>query len=134
MEWVKYAMEDLNLGEVENAKQSLTQAIRIARGEGETTYSPYTPPPDGTAATLVDEAVAIRKEKRISQDDFFSELRAIALRCGYKIFKRLKDGRVVDQWYATLADNIGKEVASGYNDLDLRDWLKKQNLKGENDQ
>lgn len=89
----------------------------------------YTPPPDGTAAPLVNEVVQRRKENRISTDDFRSELRAIAQRCGFKIFKRLNIGQLREDWYATTTDNVGLEVESGYKEYDLVAWLKQQDLR-----
>ncbi|KYC34483.1 hypothetical protein WA1_51560 [Scytonema hofmannii PCC 7110] len=129
IEWVQFAQESLELGRYKDALRDLSQVLRIARGEGEAKPKPYTPPPDGTAAPLVDEVVAKRKEKRISQDEFWVSLKAIAQRCGFQIFKRLNAGQLRDDWYATRADNIGLEVESGYKDYDLVEWLKKQNLQ-----
>jgi hypothetical protein len=85
--------------------------------------------PNGTAAPLVDEAVRKLKQRSITQDDYYAELKQITARCGYRLsITPLGTGRNVFHIHPTGSPNA--EVST--QDInEVVDWLRGQDLLGE---
>ena len=88
--------------------------------------------PDGTAAPLVEEATKKLQDKHYTKDEYYTELRQITERCGYRLFiDNTTLGRGRELFIVNPPGNAPLRVLSTQDIGEVVDWLRGLDLMGE---
>ena len=106
---------------IEELRESAPASIPVA----ETT-------PDGTAAPLVEEATKKLQDKHYTKDEYYTELRQITERCGYRLFiDNTTLGRGRELFIVNPPGNATERVISTQDIGEVVDWLRSLDLMRE---
>ena len=93
---------------------------------------PASSTPDGTAAPLVDEATRFLESKHYTKDEYYTELRQITERCGYRLFiDNTTLGRGRELFIVNPPGNAPLRVLSTQDIGEVVAWLRGLDLMGE---
>ena len=94
--------------------------------------TPASSTPDGTAASLVDEATRFLESKHYTKDEYYADLRQIVERCGYRLFiDNTTLGRGRELFIVNPPGNATERVLSTQDIGEVVDWLSRLDLMGE---
>ena len=88
--------------------------------------------PDGTAAPLVEEATKKLQDKHYTKDEYYTDLRQITERCGYRLFiDNTTLGRGRELFIVNPPGNATERVLSTQDIGEVVAWLRGLDLMGE---
>ena len=88
--------------------------------------------PDGTVAPLVEEATKKLQDKHYTKDEYYTELRQIVERCGYRLFiDNTTLGRGRELFIVNPPGNATERVISTQDIGEVVDWLSRLDLMEE---